>query len=93
MRCSTRGEGSKKLNDAAATTDHHYEILNILGPMMMEFKREISKMRAKGASEIEIDAMLDELETHYATDDAEGKLVLAVLREAARLPAPGSVSP
>jgi hypothetical protein len=85
----------RKMNDAGATTEHYYKILNILGQMMVEFKREINEMRAEGASETEIESMLDELEAHYATDNAEGKLVLAVLREAARLPAlPGSsVSP
>ena len=87
------GRGKQKIERRGGNYRSSLQILNILGPMMMEFKREISEMRAKGASEIEIDAMLDELETHYATDDAEGKLVLAVLREAARLPAPGSVSP
>jgi hypothetical protein len=84
-----------KMNDTGATTEHHYRILNILGPMMVEFKREINEMRAEGASQTEIEAMLDELEAHYAIDNAEGKLVLAVLREAARFPAlPGPpVSP
>lgn len=78
------------MDDAGASTEHYYEILNILGPMMVAFKRAINEMRSEGASESEIEAMLDELEAHYATDDAEGKLVLAILREAARLPAPGS---
>ena len=30
--------------------------------------------------------MLEELDAHHGNDDAEGKLVLAVLREAAPLP-------
>ena len=47
-------------------------------------------MRAEGANETEIEAMLEELDAHHGNDDAEGKLVLAVLREAAPLPAPGS---
>ena len=54
------------MNDAVATTDHYYKILNILGPMMVDFKREIDEMRAEGASETEIETMLNELETHYA---------------------------
>jgi hypothetical protein len=44
-------------------------------------------MRAEGATQIEIDQMLDELEEAYARDDdAEGKLIMAVLRQAARPP-------
>ena len=72
------------MNDAVATADHYYKILNILGPMMVDFKKEIAEMRAEGASETEIETMLNELETHYANDSDEGKLVVAVLREAAR---------
>ena len=30
--------------------------------MMVEFRREINKMRAEGASETEIEAMLEELD-------------------------------
>jgi hypothetical protein len=44
-------------------------------------------MRAEGAVQTEIDAMLHELEACYARgDNAEGTLVLAVLQEAARSP-------
>ena len=47
---------------------------------------EIAKMRSEGATQAEIDRMLDEFEEVYAPDeDAEGKLVMAVLRQAARL--------
>ena len=50
-------------------------------------KREIATMRPEGATQAEIDLMLDEFEEIYARDDdAEGKLVMALLREAARLP-------
>ena len=57
---------------------------SILKRMMVDFKRMINEMRAEGASETEIEVMLDELEACYAcSDNAEGKLVLAVLREAA----------
>lgn len=78
------------MNDAVATTDHSYKILNILGPMMVDFKREIVEMRAEGASETEIETMLNELETHYANRTPEGKLVVAVLREAARFRTPST---
>jgi hypothetical protein len=55
--------------------------------MLAGFKLEIAKMRWEGASQAEIDLMLDEFEEVYAPDDdAEGKLVMAVLREAARRP-------
>ena len=55
--------------------------------MLGGFKLEIAKMRLEGATQAEIDLMLDEFEEVYAADDdAEGKLVLAVLRQAARLP-------
>ena len=56
---------------------------------MADFKGEISELRAEGASQAEIDAMLDELEEAYAsTDNPEGKLVIAVLRKAAQPPHP-----
>jgi hypothetical protein len=62
-------------------------LLSILEPMMAEFKREIADMRKAGASQAEIDAMLDRFEEIYAPDhDDEGKLVVAVLREAAKSP-------
>jgi hypothetical protein len=55
--------------------------------MLAGFKLEIAKMRWEGASQAEIDLMLDEFDELYAhDDDAEGKLVIAVLRQAARLP-------
>lgn len=55
--------------------------------MMMDFKLEVAKMRAEGATETEIEAMLTEIEERYAFgDNVEGELVVAVLREAARLP-------
>ena len=80
------------MNDAAAATELHNKIMNILAPMMVEFKREINEMRAAGASETEIEVILGELDARFASDDAEGKLVLTVLREAARLRSPGSAS-
>jgi hypothetical protein len=77
------------MNDLGVITEHRNQILKILEPMLADFKREINEMRAEGASQTEIEAMLDELEACYARgDNAEGKLVLAVLREAARSPCP-----
>ena len=81
------------MNDLGVITEHRNQILNILEPMMVDFKREINEMRAEGASQNEIEAMLDELEACYArSDNAEGKLVLAVLREAARSPYPITIT-
>ena len=72
---------------SACTSEHHNRILKILKPMMADFKIEISELRAEGASQADIEAMLDEFEEAYASsDDAEGKLVIAVLREAAQPP-------
>ena len=59
-------------------------LLQIIQPMLAGFKLEIAKMRSEGATQAEIDLMLDEFEEVYA-DDAEGKLVMAVLRQAVRL--------
>jgi hypothetical protein len=62
-------------------------LLQIIQPMLAGFKLEIAKMRLEGANQAEIELMLDEFEEDYAADDdAEGKLVMAVLRQAARLP-------
>ena len=62
-------------------------LLQIIQPMLASFKLEIAKMRLEGATQAEIDLMLDEFEEDYAADDdAEGKLVMAVLRQAAGLP-------
>jgi len=42
-------------------------------------------MRGEGVTQAEIEAMLDEFEEHYAPDDEEdARLVIAVLRGAAR---------
>ncbi len=62
-------------------------LLQIVQPMLVAFKREIAKMRSDGATQAEIDQMLDELEEAYSRDaNAEGRLVVAVLRQAARQP-------
>jgi hypothetical protein len=71
--------------DLGGITEHRNQILNILKPMMADFKGAISEFRTEGASQADIDAMLDEFEEAYASD-AEGKLVIAVLREAAQPP-------
>ena len=63
------------------------QLLRMIKPMLAGFKLEIAKMRSEGATQADIDLMLDEFEEIYAPDhDVEGKLVLAVLRQAARLP-------
>jgi len=62
-------------------------LLQIIQPMLADFKVERAKMRSEGATEADIDLMLDEFAEVYAPeDDAEGKLVMAILREAAQLP-------
>lgn len=62
-------------------------LLQVVQPMLVAFKREIAKMRSDGATQAEIDQMLDELEEAYSRDaNAEGRLVVAVLRQAARQP-------
>jgi transcriptional regulator len=60
-------------------------LLAIIRPMLTEFKREIEKMRKAGASQDEIDRMLDDFEGRYGSN-AEGKLVMEVLRQAAKQP-------
>ena len=62
-------------------------LLQIVQPMLVAFKREIAKMRSDGATQAKINQMLDELEEAYSRDaNAEGRLVVAVLRQAARQP-------
>jgi hypothetical protein len=62
-------------------------LLRIVQPMLAGFELEIAKMRAEGATQAEIELMLDEFEELYAPeDDEEGKLIMALLRQAARLP-------
>jgi hypothetical protein len=60
-------------------------LLQRIQTMLVGFKLDIAKMRSEGATQAEIDLMLDELEKVYAPDDDdEGKLVMAVLRQATR---------
>ena len=50
-------------------------MLQIIQPMLAGFKLEIAKMRSEGATQAEIDRMLDKFVEVYAPDDdAEGKL-------------------
>jgi hypothetical protein len=75
--------------DLGGITEHRNQILNILKSMMADFKGEISELRAEGASQTDIDTMRDEFEEAYAPcNEVEGKLVIAVLREAAQPPHP-----
>jgi hypothetical protein len=84
MSLSPRLKKWWKMSDLGEIIDDRSKILKILEPMMVDFKRAINEMRAEGASRIEVEAMLEELEARYASaGDAEGELVLAVLREAA----------
>jgi len=61
-------------------------LLKVIEPMLADFKLEITKMRSEGATQFDIDLLLDELEEIYAPNDDEGRLVIAILRQAARLP-------
>jgi hypothetical protein len=66
---------------------HRGHLLEWVESMLSDFRSEIAKMRAQGATQADIELMLDEFEKLYAAgDDAEGKLVVAVLREAAKPP-------
>jgi hypothetical protein len=58
-------------------------LLQIIQPMLAGFKLDIANMRSEGATQAEIDLMIDEFDEVYAHDD-EGKLVIAVLRQATR---------
>jgi hypothetical protein len=58
-------------------------LLQIIQPMLAGFKLDIAELIRK--ARLKIDLMLDEFEEVYAPDDDdEGKLVIAVLRQAAR---------
>jgi len=64
--------------------DHLWQIIQ---PMLVAFKQEVANMRSEGATQAEIDEMLDELERVHGRDDkAEGKLIMALLKLAARPP-------
>jgi hypothetical protein len=62
-------------------------LLRIIQPMLAGFKLEIAKMRSEGATQTEIEQMLDEFEEIYAPDDdAEGKLVMALSQRSSSAP-------
>lgn len=56
-------------------------LLAMLEPMLANFKRELEELRAAGATQSDIERMLDDFEERYAADE-ESRLVV----EAARLP-------
>src|SRR5262245_15535560 len=58
-------------------------LVEIRQRMLAGFKLDIANMRSAGATQGEIDLMLDEFDDIYAHHD-EGKLVIAILRQAAR---------
>jgi hypothetical protein len=59
-------------------------LLRLIEPMLSDFKNEIAKLRAVGATQADIQHMLDKFERAYAADDdGEGIFVVAILRQAA----------
>jgi hypothetical protein len=45
------------------------KLLQMINPMLAGFKLEIAKMRSDGATQADIDLMLDEFEEAYAPDN------------------------
>jgi hypothetical protein len=60
-------------------------LLAMVGPMLVSFKREFEDLRAAGATQSDVDRMLDDFEEKYAEDE-ESRLVVEILRQAARAP-------
>jgi hypothetical protein len=60
-------------------------LLALLEPMLANFKRELEELRAAGATQSDVERMLDDFEERYAEDE-ESKLVVEILRQAARPP-------
>ena len=60
-------------------------LLAMLEPMLANFKRELEELRAAGATQSDIERMLDDFEERYAADE-ESRLVVEILRQAARRP-------
>jgi hypothetical protein len=58
-------------------------LLALLKPMLASFMRELEELRAAGATQSDVERMLDDFERRYAVDE-ESKLVVEVLRQAAR---------
>jgi len=60
-------------------------LLALLKPMLASFMRELEELRAAGATQSDVERMLDDFEERYAEDE-ESKLVVEILRQAARPP-------
>jgi hypothetical protein len=60
-------------------------LLQLLAPMLANFKQELRELREAGATQADIEQMLDRFEQTYA-EDAESRLVVEILRQAARTP-------
>ena len=61
------------------------QLLQLLAPMLADFKEEVRELREAGATQADIERMLDRFEQTYA-DDEESRLVVEILRQAARAP-------
>jgi hypothetical protein len=63
----------------------------MLAPIVTEFKREVVQQRANGASEADIEAMLDRIETvnRPIMDADQLAYFMELFREAARPPSEG----
>jgi hypothetical protein len=71
---------------------HFAPLLQRVGSMFTDFRIEIANLRAEGATPADIDVMLDQFQSAYATDGGdEAILVIAVLREAAKPPSEAAV--
>jgi hypothetical protein len=60
-------------------------LLQLLAPMLANFKREVQELREAGAKQADIERMLDRFEQNYVEDE-ESRLVMEILRQAARTP-------
>jgi len=61
------------------------QMLKLVEPMLSDFKEDIARLRSVGATQADIEDMLDKFESAYAADDdGEGKLVVTILRQAAQ---------
>jgi hypothetical protein len=53
--------------------------------MLANFKQELQELREAGATQADIERMLDRFEQSYVEDE-ESRLVVEILRQAARTP-------
>ena len=60
-------------------------LLQLLAPMLANFKQELQELREAGATQADIERMLDRFEQSYVEDE-ESRLVVEILRQAARTP-------